>query len=698
MLMTNGAIIDAASGVIEIGADENIQLGRLVTTTLVRLTSTNGGIVDGGNFGGADIVADQLVLRSKTGVGTANPIDTAVNTLAATNKRSGGVRIENATGRPLTIGTVDGLSGILNGPIGAPEKLAGEVEIIHVGAINVAAPILNDGGSHTIVRAELPGDLTIDAPIQNRGGNGWIFLFSGGKLVINDSLPEPQAEISVENEGAVRGYAQGDVVIDNTATDYVIVRTHAERFPVTGTLPTLSAKFADPARYPPATDTAFYAELEAELQAIRNSISGQATNFAPLFDIDPIDQGGSDVDSNGRGIVKVTIGDSVHLETNWHFTIDWGDGSVDSYSVPGNPQASLTFLTADGLNTNIQPDLTNTARIDSGVGGQPGVYYVHHKYLSSPNPGDPAAPTPISATLRYDAREEGEQALDLGRPSDGSGIFNGIRFFRNGTEPVQSIDKDVLTNPGAGAFTFIKVVESVIVPVQSRQVTTYLLTTNSIAATTTTRTTYEFVAASFEAEVFEDYRLFMRVVDDVAARTQPTPPPGRTPGEGSEEYPLPIELLNDPLSIFRERKFPNGHYRVYLEETRTGRARLILDVHIYEGRVVPENFRDGAAERQPGSDDSSQVETISDPVAASRVNEVDATTDAAGDALRIVRTADSKDLPDVDQDGDADTLRRSSLLLPVAASALPWRTRVRQALQAEERAISRTSLRLRRHR
>ena len=88
--------------------------------------------------------------------------------------------------------------------------------------------------------SKLPGDLTIDAPIQNRGGNGWIFLFSGGKLVINDSLPEPQAEISVENEGAVRGYAQGDVVIDNTATDYVIVRTHAERFPVTGTLPTLT--------------------------------------------------------------------------------------------------------------------------------------------------------------------------------------------------------------------------------------------------------------------------------------------------------------------------------------------------------------------------------------------------------------------------------------------------------------------------
>jgi len=700
VLMTDGAVINAASGVIDLRADENIQLGRLVNTTLVRLTSTSGAIVDGGDSGGADIVADRLALRSRSGVGTANPIDAAVNTIAAENKLAGGVRVENATGGTLTIGTVDGLSGINNGPSGAPAKLAGDVEIIHVGGINVKAPILNDGGSHTTVRAELPGDLTIDAPIQNRGGNGWIFLFSGGDLVINDSLPEPEAEISVENEGAVRGYAQGDVIIDKTDTDYVIVRTHSERFPVTGTLPTLSAKFADPAHYPPVTDTAFYMELEAELQAIRNSISGQATNFAPIFDIEPVDQGGSDIDSNGRGIVKVTIGDAVHLETNWHFTIDWGDGNIENYSVPGNPQASLTFQTSSGENTNIVPDLTNTARLDSGVSGAPGVYYVHHKYLRVVDPSDPSAPTPISATLRYDAREEGEQALDLNRPSDGSGIFNGIRFFRNGTEPVQATDNDVLTSPGEGSFTFIKVVESVIIPVEARQVTVDFLTTNSIASVTTTRSTYEFVAASFEAEVFVEYRLFMRVVDDVAARAQQAQPAasGATTGEGSEEYPLPLEVLDDPLSVFRERKFPNGHYRVYLEEIRTGRVRLILDVHIYEGRVVPENFRDGAAERQPGSDDSSQVEPARDPVAISAVQEAEATADSAdGDAL-IVRAADATDQPEASADGDAPALRRSSLLLPVAASALPWRDRVRKALQSESRSISRTSLRLRRHR
>ncbi|MEO8494902.1 MAG: hypothetical protein ABI614_07520, partial [Planctomycetota bacterium] len=676
---------------------ENIQLGRLVTTTLVRLTSTSGAIVDGGDSGGPDIVADRLALRSNAGIGTADPIDTSVNTIAAKNNGSGGVRIENATGRPLTIGAVDGLSGIMNGPIGAPAKLDGEVEIIHVGAINVAAPILNDGGSHTIIRAELPGDLTINAPIQNRGGNGWIFLFSGGDLVINDSLPEPQAEISVENEGAIRGEAIGQVTIDNTDTNYVIVRTHSERFPATGTPPTLSAKFADPARYPPKTDTAFYTELEAELKAIRESISAQATNFAPLFDIEPVDQGGSDIDSSGRGIVKITIGDGVHLETNWHFTIDWGDGNVESYTIPGNPQASLTFLTATGANTNIQPDLTNTARIDSGVGGEPGVYYVHHKYLSNPNQDDPAAPIPISATLRYDAREEGEQALDLTRPSDGSAIFNGIRFFQNGTQAVQSTDNDILTNPGQGSFFFIKVIESVIVPVESRQVAEVYFATERTAPAFASSRNFEFVVASVEEETGEEFRLFMRVVDDVAARQQQAEPAARSPaGEVAQEYPLPLELLDDPLKIFRERKFPNGHYRIFLEEIRTGRVRLILDVYIYEGRVVPENFRDGSAERPPGSDDSSQAEIVTDPLAVSAASEPRAEIDV-GQPVNV-QAAALKDQPEADANDNATLLRRSSMMLPVAAASLPWRDRVRKALQSETRSINRTSLRLRRHR
>ncbi len=514
-------------------------------------------------------------------------------------------------------------------------------------------------------------------------------------------MPEPQAEISVENEGAIRGEARGAVLIDNSDTDYVIVRTHSERFPNADPLPTLSAKFLDPARYPDPTDTAFYTELETELQAIRNSISGQATNFAPIFDIEAVDQGGSDVDSNGRGIVKITIGDSVHLETNWHFTIDWGDGTIENYSVPGNPQASLGFLTAQiDLNTNRFPDLSSTPRLDSGVNGEPGVYFVHHTYLGPPNQDDPAAPVAISAELRYDARAEGEQALDLNRPNDGSAIFNGIRFFQNGSEALMSTDIDELTVPGEGTFFAIKIVESVIIPVGSREASTVFFATTSTTTTVTTTSSFEFIAASFEADTVEEYRLFLRVVDDVSARAQQGTRGLRsaTAGEGAEEFPLALELLSDPVQIFRDRKFPNGHYRIYLEEIRTGRVRLILDVHIYEGRVVPENFREGAAERQPGTGDSSMTDSPTNPVAIN--NSADAESEAnvgvAVDARQVV-VLPAEVIPNEDAESPADQSRprRSAMLWPIAASTLPWRTRVKRALESETRPITRTSLRLR---
>ncbi|MEX0819386.1 MAG: hypothetical protein WD070_07325, partial [Pirellulaceae bacterium] len=627
VLMADGAIIDTGSGVIDIAAADNIQLGRLLTTSLVRLTSTSGAIVDGGDADGPDIVADRLAIRTSTGVGTANPIDTSVNTIAVENRGEGGVRLDNVTRNVLTIGDVDRLSGIMNGPIGAPENLVGDVEIIHSGTIHVTAPILNHAGSHTVVRAERQGDLTIDAPIQNRGGDGWIFLFSGGDLTINDSVPEPEAEISVENEGAIRGQADGLVSIDNSTQDYVIIRTG----------------------------------------------SGQATNFPPIFDIEPVDQGGADIDSNGRAIVKITIGDTAHLETNWHFTIDWGDGNVESYPIPRNPESSRRFLNAEG---------ETVSQIDSGVDGEPGVYYVRHEYLGPPNPADPSAPIPISATLRYDARETRESSLDRGLPSDGSSIFNGIRFFQDGTEPIQATDVGVLTNPGEGSFFFIKVIESVIVPVESRRIPTVFVPTNSTATTDATGLKVEFLAASFEAETFEEYRLFMRRVDDVAARAQQAEPGQRsmTAGEVGQEYPLPLELLDDPLSLFRERQaegrqFPNGHYRIYLEEVRTGRVRLILDVHIYEGRVVPENFREGTGERQPGSDDTSRIENVSEPPVIRGLRGLEDSTPAtpspSSDETRVEPNAPS----DVDANENAGLLRQSHWLLPVAASTLPWRAR-----------------------
>ncbi|MBP88656.1 MAG: hypothetical protein CMJ64_18400 [Planctomycetaceae bacterium] len=701
--LADGAVLNAGDANIGIFADEDITLGRLVTTSIVSLTSASGSIVDGGDTGGADIVAYQVALHASAGIGTDNPIDTAVNTLAAKNELGGGVRVENAAGTTLTIGHVGTLSGVSGGPSNAPAKLGGDIEIIHVGAIDVEAPILNDAGGHTTLRAELAGDLTVNQPVQNRGGNGWVFLISGEDLLINHSLSEPQAEISVENEGAIRGIAQRDVLIENGETDYVIVRTHAERSIRETGLTELSPKFADPTHFPPfersgeeiADPDQFFRDLDEELRTIREEVAPQATNFpnpdvdpmpddvdpvhetdsrfashsTPFFTIAGVDQGGSDVDEKGRGIIEIRIGTTSHLERNWHVTVDWDDGTIENYTIPGNPEASLGFFGSSGGPSNITPDGTITARFDSGVDGNVGVYYVHHTFLAPPDPKDPAAPTPIRAELRYDARAEGEEFLDLGLPSDGSSIFNGIQFFRNGSEELVATANDVLTNPGAGVNFFVKVVESIIVPVESRESTEILVTQSTSASSVSTSAHYEFVVATFEGDAFEEYRLFMRVVDNVAR------------SEASEEFGLPLIRLDDPLGLFRERTFPNGHYRIYLEEVRTGRVRLILECHIYEGRVVPPNFREGVGERQPGSDEGINVERV--PGAAG----------LEGDDARNPFIDDAP--PPVPNDADGAASPDASILLPLVGVALPWRRRVREAIEANDRPINRARLRLR---
>lgn len=724
VLMADSALVDAAGGAISISADENIQLGRLVTTTIVSLHSASGGIVDGGDAGGADIVADRAALHASTGIGTADPIDTQLNTIATRNEAAGGMRVENSNGPTLTIGDVDGLSGISAGPLNAPADLGGDIEVIHVGAINVNAPILNSAGGHTIVRAELSGDLTVNQPIQNRGGNGWIFLFSGEDLFIHHSLPEPQAEISVENEGAVRGIAQREVLIDNSPTDYVIIRTHAERSIRETNLTQVDAdRFGDPTHFPPvespeSTDRLdFYRGLDEELRTIRNEVAPQATNFPQhpgvadprhetdsvfasntdfFFTIDAVDQGGSDADGRGRAIIEIRIGTSFHLERNWHVVIDWGDGTIENYTIPGNPEASLGFFTSDQTPVNLSPDGTITPRFDSGEVGPDGqqhigVYYVHHTYLEPPNLDDPATPTPIHAELRYDARAEGEEIFDLGLPSDGSGIFNGIRFFRNGTQELAAGADDVVTNPGEGVTFFVKVVESVIIPVEAREVVTIYIGATQTTTTVVTGAQFEFVVASFEGETFEDYRLFMRVVDDVANVE-------RLDTFGSlEEHELPIEMLDDPIQLFRQQRrtrFPDGHYRIYLEELRTGRVRMILEIHIYQGRVVPEDFREGTAERQPGADDGVQI--LPDAGAGTMVEEE---PERAVDGAQVGGPATDQEpgsiaAPAAD-DGAAAVVEKPTLLAAAAAS-VPWRARVRSALRSGERSISKASLRSRR--
>ena len=705
ILMRDGAVIESGAGRITLHAVGDVQIGQLVTTNQLDLRSFQGAITDGGDQGDADLIGQSARLYARDGIGTENPLDTQLVQLAAQNEGSGGIRLENRrlTGdRSLLITTLDGLSGLTSGPAqaAAADHRGGPIEIINLGRLEVAAPVLNHAGDHTRLRAEqayLPiltgrssaahddvmttqarmdngtgnpsvvpnllaadssvtkaligdflvtdslvtdsfaadsgagraeegwvftnnewaqgeataiasADLILRQPVQNRGGSGWIFFFAAQDLVIEDSLPElvdgnrslpyPEAEVSVVGEGAIRGQAGGEVHVAHGDSHYVILRTHAERFANPQTIPALPKKFHDPADFPTlAEDPDFYIELEQALAAIRDSVSPQFTNVAPILEIQSIDQGGSNVDEKGRVILEIKIGDPAHVERNFAITVDWGDGRVENYTVPGQPQASRNFILNSGTRTNRRPDGTITGILVSGEYpleqthqplADPGVYYLHHTYAEPPKPDDPAQPIPIRVELRFDARAQGDSALDVGLPPAGSGVFHGVRFFRNTSEEVFTSIDGIMTNPGQGAFQFIKVVKSEIVPVERREIATQALTTATVTSLENARSESEAINTRVEDEQVQGYRLFFVLVDDV--RDQELP----------EHYEVPFDAIADPVELFTRRyRFPNGHYRLYLEDLRTRRDRLILDINIYEGRAVPPDFRDNAVEGLP---------------------------------------------------------------------------------------------------
>lgn len=693
--MLDGATVRTGAAAVDVSAGGDIRLGSLITTDVVAITSRGGGIVDHGDADGFDIVADRVALRARRGIGTDNPIDIRVHSLAARNLAEGGIRVDNRIDGLLTIGAVDGLTGITAGP-DVPADLGGDIEISHVGSIDVNAAIQNNAGGHTIVRAETAGNLNVNQPIQNRGGDGWIMLFAGADLVIQDSLPEfidgdpgqlfPEAEISVQNAGAIRGQAQGRVFVDNSPTNYAIIRTHAERPLDPANVPPLPPKFSDPAAFP-QDDPEFYAELDAFLELQRNTLPAQITNVAPIFAIESVDQGGSNLDEKGRGILMITIGDEFHLERNFQVTVDWGDGNIENYPIPGNPQASIGFILDRGARSNLSPDATITASFDSGElqsdgTRTPGVYFIHHTYLEPPDLGDPAAPIPVMAELRYDARSEGEISLDIIQPAGDSEIFDGILFLENLTQEIFSVDSTVMTNPGQGAFAFIKVIESEIIPVELRKVVTAVVSSTTVSSASAFGEQLEAVATQFEAQTFGDYRLFFQIIDDIT-------------GDVIGEFNLPNERLADPITVFtRDFRFPNGHYRVFLEDLRTKRSRMILEVHIYEGRVVPPNFRQGATERQPGSDAVEEAGAGEQPVPADRANDEqpvpadgaagDPSQNSAAPVVAWHRAGEDAPLPGAAVPGAAGTDNAppaASATLGGAAAWLALQPRIRRRLK-----------------
>ncbi|MBI9104107.1 MAG: hypothetical protein JEY99_16950, partial [Spirochaetales bacterium] len=98
--MDNNTLVNAGAGLIDFDAAGDITLGGLLTTngtvTSVSLTSTAGGVVDGGAAAVDVVSSGRLVIDAVTGIGTAGAIDTTVASIALDNTGSNNIDINES--------------------------------------------------------------------------------------------------------------------------------------------------------------------------------------------------------------------------------------------------------------------------------------------------------------------------------------------------------------------------------------------------------------------------------------------------------------------------------------------------------------------------------------------------------------------------------------------------------------------------
>ncbi|MBI1346897.1 hypothetical protein GC163_11480 [bacterium] len=220
--MQNGAVISTATGRIQVLAGNDITLGQLITTnstaSAVVLTSTTGGLIDGGDTGGADIIANStgamVTIQTASGVGSATgngadaAIETQIDRLELTNTTTGMVQIDevdalrileltqsatgsvtvNTVGNLLVVGSQPGISATsgtvtLNATAPTASVTVDSRVLTTSGAIIInAADDVRMGAAASIVTTSGNVTITADADGSLNGAGGEIFLADGSVI------------------------------------------------------------------------------------------------------------------------------------------------------------------------------------------------------------------------------------------------------------------------------------------------------------------------------------------------------------------------------------------------------------------------------------------------------------------------------------------------------------------------------------
>ena len=236
----DGSVINGGGSTISLMADGDVTLATLTTTGEAYVTSTSGAIIDGMTSSeAANITASAAALRAATGIGSGAgdaDIDTSVTALAANNSTSGDIQIDNSVAGILTIGTVDGLSGITNGGGSVAVNNASPIvvgqDVIATQSITLTAADSAAAGDDVTVSAGVTvegtnGNLAINAgdsinasanAALTAGGNITLTADAGSMDVLGAIILVDTAVVSSTGAGNVDLSATGDVALSSVST------------------------------------------------------------------------------------------------------------------------------------------------------------------------------------------------------------------------------------------------------------------------------------------------------------------------------------------------------------------------------------------------------------------------------------------------------------------------------------------------
>lgn len=194
-----GAITIVSSDQVDIEDDNSLAISSITADTSVFLDADDA-ITDASVGEAANVDSPSVALRAGTGIGdesVAADFDVTATTLAAVTE-SGDIVVNGTS--DMTIGTVDGLPGVVITNAAAINSTDDNIAVFTTGTLTISSPVTNNDGGGVFLgtNGAADDDVVINSAVSGTGGDTRIDILSADNVTTNTT-----ATITAEGDGNI---------------------------------------------------------------------------------------------------------------------------------------------------------------------------------------------------------------------------------------------------------------------------------------------------------------------------------------------------------------------------------------------------------------------------------------------------------------------------------------------------------------